>query len=89
MSTSDDGYIEFCHLHPARTTTDTSDLEAWLRDRNIPFKHSEGPAGDTVFLVPREIYEKAVELWGEYRGSAEYILKRHAPWLDKSRPRPR
>jgi hypothetical protein len=87
MNTSDDGYIEFCHLHPARTTTDTSDLEVWLAERGIPYKHSEGPAGDTVFRVPREIYEKAVELWGDYRGSEDYILKRHAPWLVKKQPK--
>lgn len=77
-------YIDFCHLNPARTTTDTSDLELWLGERQIPFRHREGPGGDTVFLVPRDIYERAVELWGDYRGSADYILKKHAPWLGEA-----
>jgi hypothetical protein len=85
VSDEDDGYIEFCHLHPARTLTDTSDLEAWLSGHQIPFKHCAGPAGDTVFRVPRESYERAVELWAEYRGSEDFILKRHAPWLTRGR----
>ncbi|HXX93142.1 MAG TPA: hypothetical protein VEN81_05880 [Planctomycetota bacterium] len=88
MTDSDDGYIDFCHLNPSRTTTDTSDLELWLTERQIPFKHREGPAGDTVFRVPREVYARAVELWGDYRGSADYILKKHAPWLTVRAPRP-
>jgi hypothetical protein len=83
-----DGYIDFCHLNPDRTTTDTSDLELWLGERGIPFKHREGPAGDTVFLVPQDVYERAVALWGEYRGSADYILKKHAPWLNDAPKRP-
>ena len=83
-----DDYIDFCNLNPAYTTTDTSDLEVWLSQHGIPFMHREGPAGDTVFLVPREFYAKAVELWGDYRGSADYILKKHAPWIGKSRTPP-
>ena len=84
-----DGFIDFCNLNPARTTTDTLDLEAWLSQHGIAFRHRDGPAGDTVFLVLREDYTRAVELWGEYRGSADYILKKHAPWLPKSHPSPR
>lgn len=83
-----DSFVDFCNLNPARTTTDTSDLEAWLSMHGIPFKHREGPAGDTVFLVPQQDYARAVEMWGDYRGSADYILKKHAPWLDKSRKPP-
>jgi hypothetical protein len=85
---SEDGYVDFCHLNPDRTTTDVSDLEVWLNERRIPFKHQEGPAGDTVFRVPREIYAQAVELWGEYRGSADYILSKNARWLTTPVPRP-
>lgn len=69
-------FIEFCHLHPSRTVTDVSDLEAWLTERGIEFRHQAGPAGDTVFLVPRDVYARAVELWGDYRGSSDFILKR-------------
>jgi hypothetical protein len=88
MIEEDDGFVEFCHLNPARTTTDTSDLAAWLAERNIPFKHSDGPAGDTVFRVPRSAYPRAVELWSDYRGSEDYILRKHAPWLERARRRP-
>ena len=88
MTPVEDGYVEFCHLHPDRTTTDVSDLELWLNERLIPFKHREGPAGDTVFRVPQGEYARAVELWGEYRGSADYILSKHASWLTARVPRP-
>lgn len=88
MIDPDDGFVDFCHLNPSRTTTDTSDLEAWLAERRIPFTHRDGPAGDTVFRVPREHYARAVELWGEYRGSEDYILKKHAPWLAARTQRP-
>lgn len=76
MSDADETYVEFCHLNPSRTATDVGDLELWLAERAIAFKHREGPAGDTVFLVPRELYAKAVELWADYRGSADFILQR-------------
>jgi hypothetical protein len=85
MIDGDDAFVEFCHLNPARTTTDSSDLESWLTERKIPFRHSEGPAGDTVFHVPREAYARAVELWADYRGSEDYILRKHAPWLTRPR----
>jgi hypothetical protein len=88
MIDPDDGYIDFCHLNPSQTTTDTTDLELWLVERQIPFKHREGPAGGTVFRVPREVYAQAVELWGDYRGSSDYILKKHAPWLTVRSQRP-
>lgn len=87
MSDNDDGYVEFCHLNPARTKSDTSDLESWLSERQIPYKHRPGPAGDTVFRVPRDAYARAVELWAEHRGSEDYILKTYAPWLSR-RPGP-
>ena len=76
-----DEYIEFCNLNPARTATDTTELEAWLTRHKIPFRHRDGPAGDTVFLVRSGDYPRAVELWGEYRGSADFILRRHAAWV--------
>ena len=79
-----DDFIDFCNLNPDRTTTDCSDLETWLLGHGIPFRHREGPAGDTVFMIQRADFERAVELWGEYRGSADYILKRHAPWIKRS-----
>ena len=88
MIDPDDSFVDFCHLNPSRTTTDTSDLEAWVNERGIPFTHRDGPAGDTVFRVPRELYARAVELWGEYRGSEDYILKKHAPWLTARPQRP-
>ena len=84
-----DDFIDFCNLNPERTTTDVSDLEVWLAQLSIPFRHREGPAGDTVFLIHREDYERAVQLWGDYRGSADYILKRHAPWIKNGAPPPR
>lgn len=74
-----DDYIDFCNLNPARTQTDCSDLEAWLNAQGIAFRHREGPAGDTVFMVPRADFERAVQLWGEYRGSGDYILSRLDP----------
>jgi len=88
MIDPDDEFIDFCHLNPSQTTTDTGDLEAWLSERNIPFAHRDGPAGDTVFRVPRSVYAMAVELWGDYRGSADYILKKHAAWLTARPPGP-
>jgi hypothetical protein len=83
-----DGFIDFCNLNPARTTTDTQELEAWLSEHGIAFRHRDGPAGDTVFLVHESDYARAAALWGEYRGSADYILKKHAPWLRSSGPTP-
>lgn len=83
----DDVFVEWCHLNPARTKTDTADLETWLSERKIPYRHREGPAGDTVFLVPRGAYGRAVELWADYRGSEDYILRSHAPWLVRGGPR--
>jgi len=83
-----DDYIDFCNLNPARTATDSSDLEAWLSGHGIPFRHREGPAGDTVFLILRQDYDRVAQLWGEYRGSSDYILKHLSPWQEKSRPTP-
>lgn len=88
MADPDDGFVDFCHLNPSRTTTDPCDLEAWLSERHIPFTHRDGPAGDTVFRVPRAVYARAVEMWGDYRGSADYILRKHAAWLTVRPPRP-
>jgi hypothetical protein len=82
-------YIDFCNLNPARTTTDPGDLEMWLLKHGIPFRHREGPAGDTTFLVRREDYPRAVELWGDYRGSADYIIEKHAPRPERRPPSPR
>lgn len=86
MSGAGETYVEFCHLNPSRTATDVGDLELWLAERAILFRHREGPAGDTVFLVPREQYARAVELWAEYRGSSDYILQRLAAEQPPSPP---
>ena len=86
-----DDFIDFCNLNPDRTATGGGELEAWLTSHGIPFKHREGPAGDTVFLIHRTDYDRVAQLWGEYRGSSDYILKHLSPWVDKSRqppPRP-
>ena len=88
MSEPDDGYVEFCHLNPSRTATDVVDLEFWLGERQIVFRHREGPGGDTVFLVPRAQYARAVELWADYRGSSDYILQRLAAEMLPAPPVP-
>ena len=41
MIEADDSYVEFCHLNPNRTVTDCGDLELWLAERRIAFKHRE------------------------------------------------
>lgn len=88
IAPGDGDWVEFCHLNPSRTATDTLELSSWLAERGVRFRHRDGPAGDTVFLVTRADYARAVELWADYRGSADFILKRHAPDLDFSTPAP-
>lgn len=80
-----DDFVDFCHLNPALTNTDTSDLEVWLNRNNIPFRHRSGPGGDTVFQVQNKEYARAVQLYGDYRGSADYILAKNADPTKKMR----